>query len=143
MGAANNCCAHLWVRLTRYAYCGESPCEAAMMRNPIPEKQLRGGNEPRICLNASHVCTHTACLAGGGKRHVCTHNARAHTNSKFSMLNSKCQIWRTHARGSCQAGASRRALTRARRGWRSRSGPRPPGGRYRCIRRRGRPGRGR
>ena len=35
-----------WVRPTRYAHCGESPLGAAMMRNPRPEEQLRGGNEP-------------------------------------------------------------------------------------------------
>ena len=34
------------VRPTRYAHCGESPLGAAMMRNPRPEEQLRGGNEP-------------------------------------------------------------------------------------------------
>ena len=37
---------HFYVRPTRYAYCGESPCGAAMMRNPRPEEQLRGGNKP-------------------------------------------------------------------------------------------------
>ncbi|MBQ3526118.1 MAG: GNAT family N-acetyltransferase, partial [Akkermansia sp.] len=36
----------LFVRPTRYAHCGESPRGAAMMRNPRPEEQLRGGNEP-------------------------------------------------------------------------------------------------
>ena len=34
------------VRPTRYAHCGESPRGAAMMRNPRPEEQLRGGNKP-------------------------------------------------------------------------------------------------
>ena len=36
----------LFVRPTRYAHCGESPRGAAMMRNPRPEEQLRGGNKP-------------------------------------------------------------------------------------------------
>ncbi len=36
----------LTVRPTRYAHCGESPRGAAMMRNPRPEEQLRGGNKP-------------------------------------------------------------------------------------------------
>ena len=35
-----------YVRPTRYAHCGESPRGAAMMRNPRPEEQLRGGNKP-------------------------------------------------------------------------------------------------
>lgn len=35
-----------WVRPTRYAYRGASLQGAAMMRNPRPEEQLRGGNEP-------------------------------------------------------------------------------------------------
>ncbi len=34
------------VRPSRYAHCGESPRGAAMMRNPRPEEQLRGGNKP-------------------------------------------------------------------------------------------------
>ena len=45
-----SCCSStsssFWVRPTRYAHCGESPRGAAMMRNPRPEEQLRGGNEP-------------------------------------------------------------------------------------------------
>ena len=34
------------VRPTRYVHCGESPRGAAMMRNPRPEEQLRGGSKP-------------------------------------------------------------------------------------------------